>query len=173
MRIEGNLSMKKIAVTFLLLLTVFAASAQTKVLAPDSVANRQSTDSIVAYAKSFLGSNYTYGAASPKGGFDCSGFTWFVFNHFGITVPRSAKDYKNFGKEIEITQARKGDIIVFRGTHAGDKSAGHVGIVISEAGQPLQFIHASSSKNHRGVVITDYIHSNYPKRFIKIVRVVN
>lgn len=130
-------------------------------------------DSIVSFAKTFLGTDYKYGSASPKNGFDCSGFTWFVFNHFGYTVPRSAKDYKKFGKEVPINQARKGDIIVFRGTQVGDKSAGHVGIVISNPGEPLQFIHASSSKKHHGVVITDYNSSAYPKRFIKIVRTLN
>lgn len=128
-------------------------------------------DSIVNYAKTFLGTDYRYACSSPSTGFDCSGFTWFVFNHFGITVPRSAKDYKNFGKEVTIEESRKGDIIVFRGTHPNDKSAGHVGIVISNPGEPLMFIHSSSSKNHEGVVITDYKNSAYPKRFIKIIRV--
>lgn len=130
------------------------------------------TDSVVNFAKTFLGTNYQYACASPKSGFDCSGFTWYVFNHYGINVPRSSKDYKNFGKEIPIDQARKGDVIVFRGTHPGDKSAGHVGIVITNPGEPLQFIHSSSSKKHKGVVITDYNNSAYPKRFIKIIRVI-
>jgi cell wall-associated NlpC family hydrolase len=129
-------------------------------------------DSIVAFAKTFLGTPYKYASASPKNGFDCSGLTWYVFNHYGIAVPRSAKEYKKFGKEIPISEARKGDIIVFRGTHPADKSSGHVGIVISNPGEPLQFIHASSSKKHSGVVITEYAKSAYPKRFIKIVRAI-
>jgi cell wall-associated NlpC family hydrolase len=130
-------------------------------------------DSIVNYAKTFVGTDYKYACSSPSSGFDCSGFTWYVFNHFGISVPRSAKDYMNFGKEVPIGECRKGDIIVFRGTHPNDKSAGHVGIVISNPGEPLMFIHSSSSKNHEGVTITDYKNSAYPKRFIKIVRVLD
>ncbi len=130
-------------------------------------------DSIVAFAKTFLGTPYKYANASPKTGFDCSGFTWFVFHHYGIEVPRSSKDYKKFGKEVTIEEARKGDIIVFRGTKPNDKSAGHVGIVISNPGEPLQFIHSSSSKKHNGVTITEYLNSAYPKRFIKIIRVLD
>ncbi len=137
----------------------------------DSLYSNAIGDSIVNYAKTFLGIKYTYASASPKAGFDCSGLTWFVFKHYGFAIPRSAKDYKNLGTDIPIALARKGDIIVFRGTHKGDRTAGHVGIVISNPGEPVQFIHASSSKNHSGVIITDYYSSNYPNRFIKIVRV--
>lgn len=161
--------MKKSLVVFFFLIFATGSFAQTpgtlKIVNP-------LTDSVVNFAKTFLGTTYTYACASPKTGFDCSGFTWYVFNHYGINVPRSSKDYKTFGKEIPIDQARKGDIIVFRGTHPGDKSAGHVGIVITNPGEPLQFIHSSSSKNHEGVVITDYKNSAYPGRFIKIVRVI-
>ncbi len=157
------------------LLLIICASCSTlcaQNFSNDSLGSKPISDSIVEYAKSFLGTPYKYGSASPKTGFDCSGFTWFVFNRFGITVPRSAKDYKKFGKDIPISEAQKGDIIVFRGTHPADKSSGHVGIVISNAGESLQFIHASSSKKHSGVVITEYLKSAYPKRFIKIVRVI-
>jgi cell wall-associated NlpC family hydrolase len=161
--------MKKLQLAFFFLLIAATAFAQTPgTLKPINPL----TDSVVNFAKKFLGTNYKYACASPNSGFDCSGFTWYVFNHYGINVPRSSSDYKTFGKEIPIEQARKGDVIVFRGTHPNDKSAGHVGIVISNPGEPLMFIHSSSSDNHRGVVITDYKNSAYPKRFIKIARVI-
>jgi peptidoglycan DL-endopeptidase CwlO len=153
-------------ICMLALLTCGTLCAQ----APDSIRTNPLGDSIVSYAKTFLGTPYKYGCASGAG-FDCSGFTWYVFAHFGLTVPRSSKDYKTFGQEVPISQSRKGDIIVFRGTHAGDEAAGHVGIVISNPGEPLRFIHSSSSGSHSGVVITDYYGSAYPKRFIKICRV--
>jgi lipoprotein Spr len=161
--------MKKIF--FVLILFLFAGknlSAQGVLVPINPV-----TDSIVEFAKSFLGTPYKYASASPKAGFDCSGFTYFVFAHYGFTVPRSAKDYANFGTVVSIAECRKGDIILFRGTHPGDKQVGHVGIVISNKGEPLQFIHSSSSDNHYGVVITDYFNSAYPARFIKIIRVIN
>ncbi|MEO5642701.1 MAG: C40 family peptidase [Bacteroidia bacterium] len=160
--------MKKSLVAFFLIIFATCSLAQTP--ATLKVVNPL-TDSVVNYSKTFLGTPYVYACASSAG-FDCSGFTWYVFNHYHIVVPRSSKDYKTFGTEIPIDQARKGDIIVFRGTHPSDKSAGHVGIVITNPGEPLQFIHSSSSKNHEGVVITDYKNSAYPGRFIKIVRVI-
>lgn len=161
--------MRTIRLAFFFLLITAPSFAQTP--GPLKVVNPLA-DSVVNYAKTFLGTNYKYACASPSSGFDCSGFTWYVFNHYNINVPRSSSDYKTFGKEVPIEQARKGDVIVFRGTHPNDKSAGHVGIVISEPGEPLLFIHSSSSDNHSGVIITDYKNSAYPKRFIKIVRVI-
>lgn len=173
---------------FFLLVTIFigiSAVAQSSVdsVKTDSskvlVAQKQDTslihstsqaDSIVAFAKEHLGKPYQYACAGPNA-FDCSGFVSYVFAHFGVSLPRSSRDYMHTGKEVPIAEARKGDVIVFRGTRAGEERAGHVGIVISEPGQPLQFIHASSSDKHRGVVITDYPNSHYPKRFIKVVRV--
>ena len=156
---------------FFFLLTFFFFTG--KILsAQNNVRINPLTDSIVNYAKTFLGTPYKYGCASPKAGFDCSGFTYFVFKHYGISLPRSAKDYARIGKEVSISECRKGDIILFRGTHPSDKHVGHVGIVISNQGEPLQFIHASSSKKHSGVTITEYSKSKYPARFIKIIRVI-
>ena len=61
-------------------------------------------------------------------------------------------------------------MIVFTGTNPKDKTVGHVGIVISELGEPIKFIHASSSSAHPGVVITSYENSGYVKRFVGIRR---
>ncbi|GAB4140675.1 MAG: hypothetical protein Fur0041_15850 [Bacteroidia bacterium] len=150
----------------MLVLTGGAAHAQ------DTLRKKEvNGDSIVAYARTFMGTPYSYGCCNPKSGFDCSGFTYYVYGHFGIEVPRASAAYGNFGKKIPIDSARKGDIIVFTGTKRGDKRPGHVGIVVSEKGQSLQFIHASSSKKHCGVVLTDYYNSEYPRRFIKVIRV--
>lgn len=128
------------------------------------------SDSIVTFSKQLLGIPYVYGGTSLSG-FDCSGFTYFVFRKFGISIPRCATYYDTIGKDIPLENCRKGDLILFRGTHQGDTSIGHVGIVVSRYKEPLRFIHASSSKMHFGVVETEYEKSGYPKRFIKIVRV--
>ncbi|HLG02820.1 MAG TPA: NlpC/P60 family protein [Bacteroidia bacterium] len=161
--------MKKGFLLFILMLSVTVFYAQP---APDSMRLKPVCDSIVSYAKTFIGKPYKYGYCSPDAGFDCTGLAWHVFNHFGYAIPRSSKEYLTFGREIPINECRKGDIIVFRGTHPDDKSAGHVGIISSNPGEPLKFIHCSSSKYHRGVVITDYYNSNYPKRFIRVCRVI-
>jgi peptidoglycan DL-endopeptidase CwlO len=135
-----------------------------------AVAVLTKADSIVVFAKQHLGKPYKYACAGPNA-FDCSGFVSYVFAEFKVSLPRSSRDYMTTGKEVPISEARKGDVIVFRGTRAGEERAGHVGIVVSEPGQPLMFIHASSSEKHRGVVLTDYANSHYPKRFIKVIRV--
>lgn len=126
-------------------------------------------DSVVSYAKEFLGTPYVWAGASPSG-FDCSGFVHYVFSRFGYSIQRSSSGLANTGEAIELKEARKGDIILFRGTNPNDKTVGHVGIIISDTTEKIHFIHASSSKKHPGVVITDYENSNYPSRFISVRR---
>ncbi|WP_020532437.1 C40 family peptidase [Flexithrix dorotheae] len=128
-------------------------------------------DSIVNLAQNFLGITYKYGGTSPKDGFDCSGFVYYVMKNNEIDVPRTSSGYQNFGKNIAIEEAERGDIILFKGTDPTVDKIGHVGIVISQKGEPLRFIHSSSSKKHYGIVIAEYSESNYPKRFKGIRRV--
>jgi cell wall-associated NlpC family hydrolase len=126
-------------------------------------------DSIVAFAKTLVGTPYLYASTDPLKGFDCSGFITYVFDHFNITVPRSSVDFSNFGKMIAIEKARPGDLILFTGTDSTIHIVGHMGIVESSIGDTLWFIH-STSGNAKGVVISplgDY----YKKRFVKVIRV--
>lgn len=165
-----------ILTTFLLAHTLLTTSPQSDACSAfvpgggekDSVFVTTVRDSIVDYAKTFLGTPYKYANASPSTGFDCSGFTWFVFNHFNVAIPRSSKDYATIGKTATLETCHKGDIILFTGTNPKERRVGHVGIVISNPGEPLQFIHSSSSDNHFGVVITDYYNSKYPARFMGV-----
>lgn len=130
------------------------------------------SDSLILFAKKFLGTKYKYAHCDPKTGFDCSGFTYYVFGNFKVKVPRSSIDYEKFGKYIHKDSAKKGDVIVFTGTNAKNRHAGHVGIVISDLGKELQFIHCSSNKKKGGVIISSYKESPYyEKRFIRICRV--
>ena len=129
-------------------------------------------DSVVNYAKIFLGVPYVWAGCSSSG-FDCSGYVYFVFKRFGYKIQRSSDGLDNAGIPIPLEEASKGDLIIFTGTDPNDKTVGHVGIVVSEKGQPLHFIHASSSKKHPGVVITDYTNSGYPKRFVGIRRLLH
>jgi lipoprotein Spr len=81
-------------------------------------------------------------------------------------------DYEKEGRTIKIDSARKGDVIVFTGTKPKNRKPGHVGIIVSEQGADLKFIHSSSGKKANGIIITDYSTSSYYKsRFIKIVRI--
>jgi lipoprotein Spr len=131
-------------------------------------------DSLLIYAQSFLGIHYKYASCEPSRGFDCSGFVYYVYQKSGMKVPRSSKEYANFGKKIKLDSCRKGDIIVFTGTNAKNRKPGHVGIVLSGNGEHARFIHSSSNKKHNGVIISTFDESPYyRKRYITVVRVFN
>jgi peptidoglycan DL-endopeptidase CwlO len=127
-------------------------------------------DSIVNFATKYLGTPYKW-AGNSEEGFDCSGFVSFVFGHFNIALPRSSEDYSHVGSTIKPDDCQKGDIILFSGTDYNKSIIGHVGIITTEKGTPIKFIHSSSSKNHWGVVITDFSNSNYQARYIGIRRI--
>lgn len=126
-------------------------------------------DSIVAFARTLIGTPYLYASTDPAKGFDCSGFITYVFNHFNITVPRSSVDFTNYGKEIAMEQSKPGDLILFTGTDSSIRIVGHMGFIESRQNDTLHFIHSTSGKAV-GVMISplgDY----YKKRFVKVIRV--
>lgn len=127
-------------------------------------------DSIVNYAQQYLGTPYLWGGSSEKG-FDCSGFVYYVFKHFGISVSRTSRGFKDKGEEVNIAQSSPGDIILFTGTNAAVRQIGHVGIILKNAEGIVDFIHSSSSKKHYGVTITRYNESGYVKRFLRVINI--
>ncbi|MDX2362494.1 MAG: NlpC/P60 family protein [Crocinitomicaceae bacterium] len=127
-------------------------------------------DSIVQLAQEQLGIPYKWATSSPNVSFDCSGFTSYVYSTAEVTCSRSSSAYATLGTEVPLSECRQGDCIVFAGTAPGSRTPGHVGIVISNTEEGIKFIHCSSSKNHFGVVETDYYLSNYPKRFLSVRR---
>ena len=117
-----------------------------------TVSSKQRNE-IVEYAKKQIGVPYVWSGVDPSG-FDCSGFTGYVFKNFEKSIPRRAVDQENQSVKVKQKNAQKGDLVFF------DNGSGvsHVGIIVSEKGAPLQMIHASSSK---GVIITDITQSDY------------
>jgi cell wall-associated NlpC family hydrolase len=122
---------------------------------PDTtvIANPDFRDEIIITAKNQLGTPYVWAGSAP-GGFDCSGFTSYVMKQNGKDLPRRAIDQHGSSQKVKEKNAQKGDLVFF------DNGSGisHVGIVISEKGEPLTMIHSSSSK---GIVITDVTKSDY------------
>ena len=117
----------------------------------ESTASSKSGSSVVSYAKQFLGCKYVYGGTSPSG-FDCSGFTQYVYKHFGVNLNRTAAAQYSNGKSVTSLQA--GDLVMF-----GKSGINHVGIYIGGN----TFIHAANKS--QGVrtdsMSTGYYKTNY------------
>ncbi len=124
----------------LLLLAVFAgvavragaAAAHARISHATAVAQRQAK--LVRFARHYLGVRYSYGGMSPATGFDCSGFTRFVYGHFGITLPHYSGGQFALGRRVSRGGLRPGDLLFFDGV-------GHVGIYVGHG----LFIHAPHS----------------------------
>lgn len=115
-------------------------------------------------AKSYLGVPYKYGGTT-RSGFDCSGLVFVSFDELGISLPRNSSQQAGYGKQINIKEAKSGDLIFF---NTSGKSISHVGIVERiERGGIIHFIHSSTSK---GVIISSLDENYWKTRFVKAVR---
>ena len=120
---------------------------------PDTSSNTTSAggSSVVSYAKQFIGSKYKYGGTTPSG-FDCSGFTQYIYKNFGVNLNRTAA--AQYSNGVAVTQLQAGDLVMF-----GKSGINHVGIYIGGN----QFIHAANERS--GVRIdslsTGYYKTNY------------
>lgn len=85
-----------------------------------------SNNEIIAYASTFLGIPYLWGGTSPETGFDCSGFTQYVYAHFGIPLGRTTYDQIKDGYEVSKDQLQPGDLVLF----GQDNVPTHIGIYV-------------------------------------------
>jgi cell wall-associated NlpC family hydrolase len=106
-----------------------ASRNQTRSATPSSTATTSTTttstasassSAVVSYASQFVGvSPYVYGGTSPTSGWDCSGFTQYVFAHFGISLPRTSGAQASVGTAVaSLADAQPGDLIA-NSTHVG------------------------------------------------------
>ncbi|EKQ51894.1 MULTISPECIES: C40 family peptidase [unclassified Clostridium] len=72
-----------------------------------------SDNNIIAYASNFLGTPYLWGGTSPSTGFDCSGYTQYVYAHFGISLGRTTYDQINDGYGVSRDELQPGDLVFF------------------------------------------------------------
>ncbi|MBR6458623.1 MAG: C40 family peptidase [Actinomycetaceae bacterium] len=99
--------------------------APAQVPAPSNVASVQNAaglgDKIVAYARQFHGVPYVWGGTSPTAGWDCSGFTQYVYTQLGMPIPRTTYAVIAAGyRVIPAAQAKPGDLVMWsNGEHIG------------------------------------------------------
>lgn len=116
---------------------------------------------LVALAKQYLGVPYVWAGRSPSG-FDCSGYIYYLFDQFGIQMPRMADGQFEAGVPVNRRELRPGDLVFFSTYEPGPS---HVGIFIGGD----RFIHASSGAGE--VTLTPLSKAYYQERYIGARRV--
>ncbi len=129
-----------------------------------STATSEFGNSVVSYAKQYLGYRYVSGGSSPSTGFDCSGFTSYVYSHFGVSLNRTTSGQNSNGTYVDRSNLQPGDILVFR--NRSNTSIGHVGIYVGGN----SFIHAENSST--GVCMGSISSSYYSTRYVGARRVI-
>lgn len=121
-------------------------------------------DKVVSTAKRYLGTRYVYGGSSPSG-FDCSGFTMYVYRQYGYSLPHTATGQwqTSVGKKVySSSNLQTGDLVFFCDpSRSNGKACSHAGIYIGGG----KFIHASSSRSG-GVVINSLYETYYSSYYV-------
>jgi len=125
---------------------------------------------MIDYAASHLGRPYRSGGKGPAG-FDCSGFTSYVFKKFGYSLnPSSSMQYTQ-GEPVDIRLVRPGDLLFFSGRRISTTRVGHVGMVVDvdDATGKVKFIHSATGGGIRYDTYPDEPY--YRQRFIGARRI--
>lgn len=130
-----------------------------------SSSSNSTGSNIVSCAKQYLGYKYVSGGSSPSTGFDCSGFTSYVYKQCGISISRSSGAQASNGTAVSKSNLQPGDLVIFN--NRANTAIGHVGIYIGGN----TFIHAGNSGT--GVITTSLSDSYYSSRFVTARRIVN
>ena len=120
-----------------------------------------SAPELVALALSYQGVSYAYGGASPSG-FDCSGYTMYIYQQFGVYLPHGATDQLSYGMAVGFGELQPGDLVFFQDADFSSSAASHCGIYIGDG----QFIHATSDSRFNCVKITSFSESYYASHFL-------
>lgn len=136
----------------------------------DTGADFAMIDDMLRYARKFMGVRYVRGGKGPKG-FDCSGFTSYVYRQFGISLSTSSSAQYGQGKKVDKREVQPGDLVFFTGRAARSGRVGHVGIAVDAdpVSGEITFIHASVSG---GIKIDKTTAPYYAARYIGARRVI-
>lgn len=152
---------------FVLLFAAFAATA----FKPVSIRPSRAEDAeimhfrsdITGYAQNFLGLRYRYAGHSPKTGFDCSGFTNFIMDEFGVKVSACSTTQSRQGLKVSLNDVLPGDLVFF-GTRGRIQ---HVALVVEKTAEGIFCVHSTCS---RGIIVENISTSKYWKPKILFAR---
>ena len=130
---------------------IAAARRRHRHAVADAPVHVRSGSDLVRTALAYRGTPYVYGGAG-RGGFDCSGFTSYLYERRGISLPHSARSQFEIGKRVSRDSLKPGDLVFF---HTVTPGISHVGMYIGNG----RFIHASSRRS--GGVRVDSLNGTY------------
>lgn len=143
--------------------TVSANNVETSQVTESN--NTTAGTQIIEYAKQYLGCPYVYGASGSTS-FDCSGFTMYVYKHFGYSLSHSATAQSKCGVAVDKSNLQAGDLVFFLDYETMD-GIGHCGIYIGDG----NFIHASSGSGYC-VKISTLLTGSYNTRYVTARRII-
>lgn len=150
-----------ILLTCLLAAARFSSNPERAMLSVEAA-----TDSLLCVAYRLEGIPYRYGGKNESG-FDCSGYTRYLYQQIGVDLNASAAEQYKQGLEVHADSLQAGDLLFFRNTNG---RIFHVGLYVGEREERPSFIHASSS---RGVVVDDLRQNYFHKRLAGARRIFN
>lgn len=118
---------------------------------------------VTGYAQNFLGLRYRSAGHSPKTGFDCSGFTNYILDEFGVKVSTSSTTQSRQGLKVPLSDVLPGDLVFF----GGRGRIQHVAMVVEKTAEGIFVVHSTCS---RGIVVENISTSKYWKPKILFAR---
>jgi cell wall-associated NlpC family hydrolase len=160
-------STKRIAVFFaLLLFFTFGTSFSFTPPASGRASNAEAMqlrNFVTGWAQNYVGIKYRHAGKDPQIGFDCSGFTSYVFEEFDVKVSASSAMQSTQGIQIGLDEVLPGDLVFFgRGSRIQ-----HVALVVEKTPEGIICVHSTCS---RGVIVENISTSSYWKPRIMFAR---